>query len=64
MNFIPLPWHMLLLIVAGWMNRQQQNAIEYLINHGLNWTLREGLERHRLREPEPQMCMIRSHDLG
>jgi putative transposase len=25
------PWQMLLLILAGWINQQQQNAIEYLI---------------------------------
>jgi putative transposase len=25
------PWQMLLLILAGWINHQQQNAIEYLI---------------------------------
>ena len=24
------PWQILLLIISGWMNRQQQNAIEYL----------------------------------
>ena len=24
------PWQLLLLILAGWINRQQQDAIEYL----------------------------------
>ena len=25
------PWQFLLLILAGWINRSQQNAVEYLI---------------------------------
>ncbi len=25
------PWHLLLLILAGWINRRQQDAIEYLL---------------------------------
>jgi putative transposase len=29
------PWQMLLLILAGWVNQQQQNAIEYLIEENL-----------------------------
>jgi hypothetical protein len=24
------PWHLLLLILAGWINQRQQDAIEYL----------------------------------
>jgi hypothetical protein len=26
------PWQMLLLILAGWINQQQQHFIEYLID--------------------------------
>jgi hypothetical protein len=25
------PWQLLLLVLAGWVNRQQQDAIEYLL---------------------------------
>ena len=30
MNFVLQPWQLLLLILAGWINRQQQEIIEYL----------------------------------
>ena len=30
MNFVLQPWQLLLLILAGWINRQQQEVIEYL----------------------------------
>ena len=33
MSFILQPWQLLVLILAGWINRQQQEAIEYLL-HG------------------------------
>jgi putative transposase len=29
MNFILHPWQLLLLILAGWVNRQQQAIIEF-----------------------------------
>lgn len=28
---MPLPMHFLMLVLAGWMNRQQQAVIEYLM---------------------------------
>jgi hypothetical protein len=31
MNFFLQPWQLYFLILAGWVNRQQQIAIEYLI---------------------------------
>ena len=30
MNFVLRPWQLLLLVLAGWINRQQQEIIEYL----------------------------------
>jgi len=40
------PWHLLLLILAGWINRQQQEAIEYLLTE--NRILREKLGKKRI----------------
>jgi putative transposase len=40
------PWQMLLLILAGWINQQQQNAIEYLITE--NRILREKIGKKRI----------------
>ena len=39
MNFVLKPWQLLLLILAGWINRDQQDAIEYLLTE--NQVLRE-----------------------
>jgi putative transposase len=30
MNFVLQPWQLLIAILAGWSNRQQQEIIEYL----------------------------------
>ena len=30
MNFILQPWQLLFMILAGWVNREQQETIEYL----------------------------------
>ena len=43
MNFVLKPWLLLLLILAGWINRHQQDAIEYLLTE--NQVLREKLGR-------------------
>ena len=46
MRFILHPWQLYFLILAGWINRQQQEVIEYLRteNHVLNDCLRFGFE--------------------
>ncbi len=31
MNLVLQPWQLLFFILAGWINRQQQNIIEYLL---------------------------------
>jgi len=40
------PWHLLLVILAGWINRRQQDAIEYLLTE--NRVLREKLGKKRI----------------
>ena len=40
------PWHLLLLILAGWINRRQQDAVEYLLTE--NRVLKEKLGRKRI----------------
>jgi hypothetical protein len=46
MNLLLQPWHLLLFGLAGWVNRQQQNAIEYLRTE--NQILREKLGKKRI----------------
>ena len=46
MNFILHPWHLLIYILAGWVNRRQQDAINYLRTE--NQILREKLGKRRI----------------
>src|SRR5712692_3295294 len=46
MNFILQPWQLLHLILAGWVNQQQQQVIDYLRTE--NKVLREKLGKHRI----------------
>ena len=40
------PWHLLLLILAGWINSRQQDAVEYLLTE--NRVLKEKLGKKRI----------------
>lgn len=40
------PWQFLLLILAGWINRRQQDVVEYLLTE--NRVLREKLGKNRI----------------
>jgi putative transposase len=46
MDFILQPWQLYFVILAGWINRQQQEVIEYLITE--NQVLREKLGKKRI----------------
>src|SRR5262249_2061856 len=46
LTFILQPWQLLLLIVAGWINRQQQQIIDYLRTE--NQVLKEKLGKRRI----------------
>ena len=46
MSFIFQPWHLCLVVLAGWANRQQQEVLEYLRTE--NQVLKEKLGRRRI----------------
>jgi hypothetical protein len=46
MNSILHPWHLLLITLAGWINREQQKVIDYLITD--NQVLKEKLGKKRI----------------
>ena len=46
MSFVLQPWQLLLLILAGWVNRQQQEVIDYLRTE--NQVLKEKLGKRRI----------------
>src|SRR5262245_26628565 len=50
------PWQLLLLILAGWINRQQQDAIEYLLSE--NRVLREKLGKKRILLSDDQRSRL------
>ena len=64
MTFLLQPWQMLLLIISGLMNPQQQNAIEYLRTE--NSVLREKLGKKRLllNDDQRRRLAVRGKVLG
>jgi putative transposase len=64
MKSILHPWQMLLLILAGWINQQQKNAIEYLIAE--NRILREkiGKKRILLTDDQRRRLAVKGKILG
>jgi putative transposase len=64
MKFVLHPWQILLLVLAGWINRNQQNAVEYLIAE--NRILREkiGKKRILLNDDQRRRLAIKGKVLG
>ena len=64
MNAILRPWQLLLLALAGWINRQQQNMIEYLITE--NQVLKEkiGKKRILLNDDQRRRLAVKGKILG
>jgi transposase InsO family protein len=58
------PWQFLLLILAGWINRSQQDAVEYLITE--NRILREKLGKKRilLNDDQRRRLAVKGKILG
>jgi hypothetical protein len=56
------PFRFLLICVAGWMNQQQQDAIDYLREE--NRVLRELLGGKRLRLNDDQRCRLAAKAKG
>ena len=58
------PWHLLLLILAGWINRKQQEAVEYLLTE--NRILRDKLGKKRIlhNDNQRQRLAVKGKILG
>jgi hypothetical protein len=56
MKSVLQPWHLLLFIIAGWVNRHQQDAIEYLRTE--NQVLKEKLGKKRILLNDDQRCRL------
>ena len=64
MSFILHPWQLLLVILAGWVNRQQQQMIEYLRTE--NQVLKEkcGKKRILLNDDQRRRLAVKGKALG
>jgi putative transposase len=64
MNFVLQPWQLLFLTLAGWVQRQQQEAIEYLRTE--NQVLREklGMKRILLSDDQRRRLAVKGKVLG
>ena len=64
MNFILQPWQLLLIVLASWVNRQQQEMIEYL--HTENRVLIEkfGKRRILLSDDQRRRLAVKGQFLG
>ena len=58
------PWHLLLLILAGWINRKQQDAVDYLLTE--NRILRDKLGKKRilLNDDQRRRLAVKGKMLG
>jgi transposase InsO family protein len=64
MSFILQPWQLYIAIIAGWIHRQQQEAIEYLRTE--NRVLREthGTKRILLNDDQRRRLAVKGKNLG
>ena len=64
MSFVLQPWQLLLVILAGWVNRQQQQVIEYLRTE--NQVLKEKLGKRRilLNDDQRRRLAVKAKGLG
>jgi hypothetical protein len=64
MKFILQPWQLMLIILASWVNRQQQEVIEYL--HTENAVLKEKLGKKRilLTDDQRRRLAVKGNILG
>ena len=64
MNFVFQPWQLLLIILAGWLNRQQEAAINYLRTE--NQVLKEthGTKRIVLNDDQRRRLAVKGKTIG
>jgi transposase InsO family protein len=64
MNLILQPWQLLLFILAGWINRQQQNVIEYLRTENRVLKEKHGKKRILLNDDQRRRLAVKGKVLG
>ncbi len=64
MSFIIRPWQLILLCLSGWINRQQQDMIEYLITENLILKEKLGKKRILLSDYQRRRLAVKGKILG
>ena len=58
------PWQLLLLVLAGWLNRSQQNVIEYLLAENRILRNKLGKKRILLNDNQQRRLGVKGKVLG
>ena len=58
------PWQLLLLVLAGWVNRHQQDVVEYLLAENRVMRQKLGNRRILLNDEQRRMLAIKGKVLG
>src|SRR5437762_10580337 len=64
MNLVLQPWQLLFLILAGWVQRQQQEAIEYLRTENQVLSEKLGTKRILLSDDQRRRLAVKGKVLG
>jgi hypothetical protein len=58
------PWQLLFLILAGWINRRQQDAVDYLLTENRVLRAKLGKKRILLNDDERRRLAVKGRILG
>jgi transposase InsO family protein len=64
MNFVLQPWQLLVIILTGWLNRQQQAVIDFLLTQVQVLKETHGKRRIRLSDDQRRRLAIKGKALG
>ena len=64
MKFVLQPWQLMLIILAGWINRQQQEVIEYLRTENVVLKEKLGKKRILLTDDQRRRLAVKGKRLG
>ena len=64
MNLVLQPWHLMVMLLAGWINRQQQEFIEYLLAENAVLTEKLGKKRILLNDGQRRRLAVKGKILG
>ena len=64
MTFILQPWQLFFVILSGWVNRHQQQVIDFYISQTKVLMEREGKKRILLGEDQRRLLAVKGKALG